>query len=106
MRHRLAVILPTFLAIYVACYDTAFLLRCDFDIPPEVMEWFWTTLPVVIALKFFGVHVHGRMAADVPLCVPAGHAVGRDRGDDLGGGDFSGEHCPLPVRFCTRFLVR
>ncbi len=52
MRHRLAVILPTFLAIYVACYYTAFLLRCDFVIPPEVWEWFWSTLPVVISLKF------------------------------------------------------
>ena len=52
MRHRLAVILPTFLAIYVACYYSAFLLRCDFEIPPEVLSWFWATLPVVIGLKF------------------------------------------------------
>ncbi|MCA9069470.1 MAG: hypothetical protein KDA84_11125, partial [Planctomycetaceae bacterium] len=52
MRHRLAVILPTFLAIYVACYYTAFLLRCDFTIPPVVMEWFWATLPVIVGIKF------------------------------------------------------
>ena len=52
MRHRLAVILPTFLAIYLASYYTAFVLRCDFDVPPEVLTWFWATLPVVIAVKF------------------------------------------------------
>lgn len=52
MRHRLAVILPTFLAIYVACYYTAFLLRCDFTIPPAVMEWYWSTLPAIVAIKF------------------------------------------------------
>ena len=52
MRHRLAIILPIFLAIYVASYYTAFLLRCDFEIPAEVQIWFWATLPVVIALKF------------------------------------------------------
>lgn len=52
MRHRLAVILPTFLAIYVACYYTAFLLRCDFTIPPAVATWCWATLPVVVGIKF------------------------------------------------------
>ncbi len=52
MRHRLAVILPTFLAIYGACYYSAFLLRCDFELPGDVMDWFWATLPAVIALKF------------------------------------------------------
>ncbi len=53
MKHRLAVIMPTFFLLYLGCFYTAFLLRCDFAIEPAVMDWFWAAVPVVIGIKFF-----------------------------------------------------
>lgn len=52
MKHRLALILPVFFCMYVACYYAAFLLRCDFDIPKNAFNWFRFTLPFVVAIKF------------------------------------------------------
>jgi FlaA1/EpsC-like NDP-sugar epimerase len=48
----MAVVLPTYLLIYTASYYVAFLLRCEFTIPPEVFDWFRFTLPVVVGIKF------------------------------------------------------
>lgn len=54
MRHRLALILPTYFVVYVLCYYTAFLLRFEFRFPDSVVEEFSLTLPFVITLKFLG----------------------------------------------------
>ncbi|WP_166831484.1 polysaccharide biosynthesis protein [Thalassoroseus pseudoceratinae] len=52
MKHRMAAVLPTYLAIYVASYYTAFVLRCDFNVPPVVFDLFRYTLPIILAVKF------------------------------------------------------
>lgn len=43
--------IEAFLVVNIASYFLAFLFRCEFAIPSDVMVWFWTTLPVVLGLK-------------------------------------------------------
>ncbi len=52
MKHRMAAVLPTYLAIYVVSYYTAFVLRCDFNVPPVIFDLFRHTLPIILAVKF------------------------------------------------------
>jgi FlaA1/EpsC-like NDP-sugar epimerase len=52
MKHRLAVVLAAYSGVYAVSYYAAFLLRCDFQLPPEVFDWFRFTLPFVLTLKF------------------------------------------------------
>jgi len=51
MKFRLAAILPTYLVMFVGCYYTAFLLRYDFVLPPEVKTMFITTVISLIGIK-------------------------------------------------------
>lgn len=43
--------LEAFLLVNITSYFLAFLLRCQFSIPANVMTWFWATLPVILGLK-------------------------------------------------------
>ncbi len=54
MNHRLAGILPVYVAVHVACYYTAFLLRFDFAVPAHYASVFWFSLPLVLIVKASG----------------------------------------------------
>lgn len=47
-RHRLAVVVPTYLALYAACYFAAWMLRFEFVLAPRQWELFALTLPWVL----------------------------------------------------------
>ena len=51
MKHRLAVILPTYFALFGTSLYLAMLLRFDFAIPEAFVTQFWTALPFVIGSK-------------------------------------------------------
>lgn len=51
MRFRMAVILPTYVVMFVGCYATAFLLRWDFVFRPEIAQLFWSTIVTVVGVK-------------------------------------------------------
>ena len=52
MKHRLALILPAYMAAYVACYWVAFQLRFDFDPDATYSRLLQQTLSMVLAIKF------------------------------------------------------
>ena len=52
MKHRLAVILPTYLVMYALVYHASFLLRFDFELPQRMAALFWASLPFVLLVKF------------------------------------------------------
>ena len=52
MKYRLAAILPVHLLIFGCCYAASTALRFDFEVPPQFREVFWTTLPLVMLVKF------------------------------------------------------
>ncbi|HEX5830938.1 MAG TPA: nucleoside-diphosphate sugar epimerase/dehydratase, partial [Gemmatimonadaceae bacterium] len=61
LRHRLAVILVGHLILVPLGYWVAFALRFDFRVPPRFQALFWSTLPLLIVLRFatlweFGLH--------------------------------------------------
>jgi FlaA1/EpsC-like NDP-sugar epimerase len=47
----MAVILPVYLAMFAFCYATAFLLRFEFDLEPDVVELMLSTAAVFIGVK-------------------------------------------------------
>jgi len=51
MRYRMAVILPTYLGMFVGCYLTAYLLRFDFDFRPEIADVFLSTVATVVGIQ-------------------------------------------------------
>lgn len=59
MKNRLAVILPIYLAMYIACYYTAVLLRFDFRFPSNFIDRFNLVLPIFIATKLMGCLIAG-----------------------------------------------
>lgn len=52
MRHRLAAILPVYLGIFTFSYAAATALRFDFVVPAKFQEMYWSTLPLVLLVKF------------------------------------------------------
>ncbi len=54
LKHRLAGILPVYVAVHAVCYFTAFSLRFDFAIPAEYRSVFWLSLPAVLGIKSLG----------------------------------------------------
>jgi len=52
MKHRMAAILPVHFAVFCFCYATATALRFDFAVPQGFREVYWTTLPLVLLVKF------------------------------------------------------
>jgi len=52
MRNRLALILPTYAALYTLCFVAAFLLRFDFRLPEIYQPIIVMSLPVVLGVKF------------------------------------------------------
>ena len=50
MPHRLAIILPVYLALYSLSYALAYAVRFDFDVPAEFAGIARTTLPFVLAI--------------------------------------------------------
>ncbi len=52
MKHRLAVLLPTYLVMHVLVYYASFLVRFDFALPHRMTALFWTSLPFVLIVKF------------------------------------------------------
>ncbi len=52
MKHRLAAILPVHFLVFWFCYAASTALRFDFDVPQLFREVFWTTLPLVMLVKF------------------------------------------------------
>jgi len=51
MKYRLALILPTYAAMFVGCYLAAYLLRFEFKLPPDVQAVFLSTLLPLLAVK-------------------------------------------------------
>jgi len=51
MKHRLALILPAYLCMYLVCYQISFLLRFDFKLSLDMQQVFWITLPYVLIFK-------------------------------------------------------
>ncbi|MFQ5733974.1 MAG: polysaccharide biosynthesis protein [Planctomycetaceae bacterium] len=51
MRFRMAVIVPTYVAMFVGCYSASFLLRWDFVFVPEIARLFWSTIVTVVCVK-------------------------------------------------------
>lgn len=51
MKHRLAVILPTYLLMYALCYAVAFLLRFEFAPTSDFIAFFWLSLPAILLIK-------------------------------------------------------
>ena len=52
MKYRLAAILPVHLAVFCFCYAAATALRFDFDVPAKFRQVYWSTLPLVLIIKF------------------------------------------------------
>ena len=52
MKYRLAAILPVHFLVFCFCYAASTALRFDFEVPPQFREVFWTTLPLVMLVKF------------------------------------------------------
>jgi FlaA1/EpsC-like NDP-sugar epimerase len=51
MKHRLVLILPTYLAAYALCYLAAFQLRFDFEVTERTWDLIGASLPLVLAVK-------------------------------------------------------
>lgn len=61
MQARILIGILALLAVFVLSYAGAFYLRFDGRFSPLVREWFWTSLPYVVAIKtlvFVGFRIH------------------------------------------------
>ena len=51
LAYRRLVIVAVHVALIPLAFWAAFALRFDFALPPDYVEWFWDTLPIVLALR-------------------------------------------------------